>query len=559
MIMKKRNVFFAFMVLVPLLNFGQLKFEQTLMLNNDDYLYSADLVSANSTYISAGYTDVNSAITGSDILVVNWNNISMGPNWVNRYYGPRGGTDIARKIIKTSDGGYLAVGNTTSYRGGSNEAFVLKLNSSGYVSSYKLLGDVAADYAFSCCENDSNYYVLSRFCRSGSSITDGVITCYKKSTMNQVWGKRYSRTLLDTTITWSSIIVGNDGNLIVAGACYKSYYYYCCAKINPTNGIVIWCNYYTGANGLCLNVAKAANNIGYILTGFRYFMGTANYNDVFLLRISEYGNVLWANRYDGNTGAGNTEDNGLQTIYNSTTASYSTFGVTNSFGSDDLFLMKTDTLGSTAWVRTYHTSSTNEGAYSFHNVSDGLIDMGSDGYAMVSGQIRPGGSTYDSYMLRANSSGSTGCDSTHSFTRTAMNITKNSMHLDTVLVTTRDSVITRVVINKLTYDTICSPTSLGTPKSMILSNVNEGDSKSAALGIFPNPSTGIVHFTLNNIVSTYVDVMIYDFMGKLVYSSKVNKFDLIDYSVNLTNKGKGLFFVKIIDGIRTTTGKFIIN
>ena len=134
--MKNLKFYLGLIGFIPMFAFAQpYKFEQTLQITGNDYIYSTDIVSSTTDYVSAGFTNVNSANSGADVLVFTWDDNGYGTNRITRYTGPGNKPDIATKVLKTSDGGFLVVGNTSSYRGGTKtEAFAMKLNSNLQVS-----------------------------------------------------------------------------------------------------------------------------------------------------------------------------------------------------------------------------------------------------------------------------------------------------------------------------------------------------------------------------------------------------------------------------------------
>ena len=94
------------------------------------------------------------------------------------------------------------------------------------------------------------------------------------------------------------------------------------------------------------------NSGGYLITGSTTSFG-AGFWDVYLINVDSIGDTLWSKTYggiyaDGGRSAAKTFD-----------AGYIIAGSTNSFGSgfDDIFLLKTDSLGDTSWTKTYGDSS----------------------------------------------------------------------------------------------------------------------------------------------------------------------------------------------------------
>src|SRR6188472_3078607 len=54
---------------------------------------------------------------------------AFSQGWEKSFGGPK--DDIAYDVIKTSDGGFVAVGYTESFGAGGKDVFIVKINSSG--------------------------------------------------------------------------------------------------------------------------------------------------------------------------------------------------------------------------------------------------------------------------------------------------------------------------------------------------------------------------------------------------------------------------------------------
>jgi hypothetical protein len=82
-------------------------------------------------------------------------------------------------------------------------------------------------------------------------------------------------------------------------------------------------------------------------------------------------------------------------------------------------------------------------------------------------------------------------------------------------------------------------------------NLGVDDSNLSTISIYPNPSNGELNITTD----TNLQVIIYDLLGKEVYSSEVNNSETLDIS-NLNN---GVYMVKLSNGNSSTTKKLIVS
>jgi hypothetical protein len=539
--MKKILALISICVLFQPILKAQYKYEETLLLTGSDYLYSQTLDSTDTRFVASGYCNYLTKSYGKSILCVKWNNLSMGYDNVWVYSGPGARNEEGRHIMKTSDGGYLIVGSTNSYKVATDDdGYALKVNSSGTVEWMNVFGDAYSDAASTSCEDNDYYYVAGTSCETSGSTYKGFIYCFNKTTGATVWAKSYKCTSASYYQTYNSIIIGHDGNLVIGGYVLTPTHNAVCVKVNKSNGNIIWSyRYSTGITKLIVcNVAKGPNS-SYILTGTRNY--SSGYGDVMLINVADNGSVNWSKYYNG----GNIEY-GVQTTYQSNR--YITEGLTKSFGSDDLYLMKTDTSGNFSWLRMYHNSSTTEGSI-FLLGTRPLIDMGNTGFALISGQF-DANSIWNSYLLSINNQGRTGCEFDSVFTTTTLSLTRTSMP-DTLLnITAYDTTITKFNLTP-PYDTICNPSSLAAKQ---LTKVSEQNSIFKDVLIYPNPTEGLINIYADPEFKA-TEIGIYDMKGNLIYKQSF----ISGSAVNLSDFGKGLFLIRISGQNNTITKRIVVE
>jgi len=88
----------------------------------------------------------------------------------------------------------------------------------------------------------------------------------------------------------------------------------------------------------------------------------------------------------------------------------------------------------------------------------------------------------------------------------------------------------------------------------VLSTVNRND-----FNIFPNPSNGIVNLSLNGPNTENALIEIYDIMGKLIFSAKLNVNTNNNVQYDFSAYGKGMYFINIKSGNDIKTEKLIIK
>jgi hypothetical protein len=527
--MKKVGLFIFLFALLSCLNtFAQLKYEQELLINEHDILYSQTYDSLSGNFIASGtYTKVGK-INSKNIMVVSWDDNSMGYNKIYHYSGSSARDDEGRFIKSTSDRGFLVVGNTNSFKSGTDfDGFIMKLNSNYRVSWFKKFGGNYADYALSACEDDSCYYVSGYLTESSGSTYKGAVICLYKSTGNVKWSRTYKCQTSNYYQVFSSIIIGFDGNLIVSGYVLTPANNLVCASINKSNGNIIWSYRYSASttNLISSNIQMVDNGC-YLITGIRNYSSTTG--DVLLAKINSTGNVAWAKYYDKGG-----IDYGTQTIYNNR---YITTGYTKSFGNEDVFLMNTDTAGTLSYLKIYKFGSTNEGQTSVLGTRP-LLDLNSRGFALVNGRKNSSG-VFNSYMLSMNSSGNTGCQKDTTFTTTTFNLTRSNLPDSVFNLAIKDTLVIMDSISPA-YDSVCASSLKSITKSLLNENSTLTD-----FNVYPNPTQDKVEISINGDIPENTEIAIFDMNGKMIYRQSL-KFNEASVSIDMSGYGRGLYFVQL--------------
>jgi hypothetical protein len=192
-----------------------------------DYAYSLT-TTADGGYLLAGRTystdgDIASNNGGGDYWVVKLNS-TANIEWQKTLGGT--GSDVARSIVTTSDGGSIVAGYTTSTNGnvtnnhGTTDGWVVKLNASGAIIWQKALGGSAIDQAQGVVATQDGGCAIAGYTNS----TDGDVTdnhggndswvVRLNSSGDLVWQKSVGGTMVDLTY---SIERTSGNSFIVAG------------------------------------------------------------------------------------------------------------------------------------------------------------------------------------------------------------------------------------------------------------------------------------------------------------------------------------------------------
>jgi hypothetical protein len=201
---------------------------------------------------------------------------------------------------------------------------------------------------------------------------------YYRSGFNQAYGGASSDQAY-------CIVETGDGGYVIAGSTYSYGAGSSDVWLVKTDsaGVVQWTQTYGGTSWeLGLSVVETSDG-GYVIAGSTYSYGAGS-DDVWLIKTDSDGNTHWNQTYGG---AGT--DYGY-CVTQTSDGGYAIAGYTESFdvGGGDFWLIKTDSAGNAQWNRTYGGISNDFGT-SVTEISDGSYAI--TGY---SGSYGPGGNDF---------------------------------------------------------------------------------------------------------------------------------------------------------------------
>ena len=326
-------------------------------------------------YIVAGWTSSFGA-GGTDAWVLKLD-ASGTVVWQKTYGGS--GDDFAKSIRQTPDGGYIVAGWTTSFGAGSNDAWVLKLDSSGGVVWQKTYGDSMTDFADYAEQTTDGGYIVAA-CKNASWIlkldANGAI----------IWQKTFNGNNCASVIQQTA-----DGNYIAAGNNYGAGGDdVWLLKLDP-NGTVIWQKSYGGSSSDWGYAFQQTTDGGYIIAGRTFSFGAGN-DDALVLKLDANGAIVWQKTYGGvdydhANAIGQTSDGG-----------YIVAGRSDSFISwVSVWVFKLDAGGTIVWQKTYGGSDIGD-SNSVQQTSDG-------GYVVAGWTYSYGAGASDLWVLKLDSNG----------------------------------------------------------------------------------------------------------------------------------------------------------
>jgi hypothetical protein len=244
--------------------------------------------------------------------------------------------EMAKSVKATSDGGCIIAGY--HYNSGYN-AFLLKLDNGGNTQWSRVFSGINSDLFFSVDQTSDGGYIASGETGSFDAGVNGTI-CLVRTDSNgdTLWTKNFKTA--SVSIGWM-VTQTNDGGYAIAVSHYDTDVEMGLIKTN-SSGNLSWAKTY-GGNGYDLGYSVAeASNGGYVIAGQSLSFNDLNSGNYFLVRVNSTGQLVWAKEYGGN----DVEE--AYTVQKKNNGGYSIFGYSDSWiPTSSAYLVSTDSAGNT--------------------------------------------------------------------------------------------------------------------------------------------------------------------------------------------------------------------
>lgn len=314
--------------------------------------------------------------------------------------------DEIRSIKPTSDGGYIAIGNSLSNDGdvsghhgssSSSDVWVVKLDANGAIQWQKSLGGSDEDRAYSVQITPDEGYVIAGMTYSN----DGDVIGHQSNGINAdvwivklssagtlLWQKCLGGTGLDkansikNTSDGGFIVAGytssNDGDVYVNHSNISSDFWV--IKLSPS-GDIQWQKCLGGSDDEVAMSVETSDDGGYLIGGYTYSNDgdvTGNHNtdglesDYWLVKLNATGNIQWQHCYGG------TASEYGNALYKNPDGSYAFCGytmstdgnITSNHGAGDIWVLVVDNNGGIIWQRAFGGTSMEMG-FDIRGTGDG--------------------------------------------------------------------------------------------------------------------------------------------------------------------------------------------
>jgi hypothetical protein len=389
----------AIAVLTVLLSASSLSaqpcFEQWYGGSGTDYCYGATQT-LDGGYLVYGYT--TSYGTGSsDVWLVKTDNHG-DTLWTKTIGGAI--ADVGTDILLKPDSGFVIGGYTSSIGAGRNDFMLLETDANGDTLWFRAYGGDEDDQAYALTRTGDGGYLLAGQTESYGAGDKDIWLVRTDAGGDTLWTRTYGDTGWDAA---SGVVRTPDGGFAVTGFLFDTDHDHAWLLRLDANGDTLWTRTYgSGERNDYATGLLVTEDRGFIFTGRSQTYGGA-FGHLWLVKTDSLGDTLWVRAYGG------SEYDYGQTVCPTSDGGYIIVGSSENFGAGDydIWLVKTDVNGDTAWTRTFggsradcgvtveqtpdggfivggYTTSFGAGAYSFY-----AIKTDPDGYVGVAEPDRP--------------------------------------------------------------------------------------------------------------------------------------------------------------------------
>jgi hypothetical protein len=321
--------------------------------------------------------------------------------WAQTWGGS--GSDIARALVQTSDGGYAVAGSTgsTGLTAGSNDQTLVKYNSSGVEQWSKTWGGTGSDVATALVQTSDGGYAVAGYTDSTgltAGLEDQTLVKYDSSGVEQ-WSKTWGGTGTDAAY---ALVQTSDGGYAVAGQTDSTGLTAGLADQTlvkyDSSGIEQWSKTWGGTGYEYAYALVQTSDGGYAVAGRTASTGlTAGGDDQTLVKYDSSGVEQWSKTWGG------TGNDIAYALVQTSDGGYAVAGYTASSGLTaggfDQTLVKYNSSGIEQWSKTWGGNS--------DDYARALIETSDGGYA-VAGYTNSTGLTagsWDQTLVKYDSSG----------------------------------------------------------------------------------------------------------------------------------------------------------
>ncbi|MEI7801785.1 MAG: T9SS type A sorting domain-containing protein [Bacteroidota bacterium] len=523
--MKTKNIFVTilFLNIIGTTVSAQSTFQKSLGGSAEDFGTTLKPTSDNG-FILVG-TTASYGAGGDDIYLIKLN-ADGDTIWTKTY----GGSDdeYGSSVKQTSDGGYIISGDTKSFGVAGKDVYLIKTDMNGNLSWSKTFGSVGNDYGNTVLQTTDGGYLVSGTTENIGAGNYNVYFIKINSTGDTLWTKTYGGALEDDG---NYVIQTSGGGYIMIGTTVSFGAGGDDIYVIKTNssGDTLWTKSYGGiADDYGFSIDETTDE-GFILTGTTKSYGAGDF-DCYLLKINTSGDVEWSKTY----GSSATDIAG--SVLQTNDGGYIMLGQSFGFGiASDLYLVKTNATGDTAWTRIYGGSD-----YEFES----CVLQTSDGGYLISAGEESFGPDRDIYLIKTDADGNSGCY--QGSTPTIINsMTMPSWNTATII-SAGGTTSTPGTIKSAgcIVNTFCTTVAIN--ESVV----------SPLIIIYPNPADDFLEIKNSFSGNENATVKIFDVTGKEIFTSKISS---SNFKIQTSEFSDGIYFCQLKSNDKIFNQKFIVQ
>jgi len=357
------------------------------------------------------------------------------------------------------------------------------------------------------------------------------------SNLNYLWSKYFAGYYLGIQF----VKITPDNNILVgmntdsAGAAV--------AKLDSA-GNIIWCKSYFRPRGY-LHDCVVDFDGSYIVTGYTDSLRSGNnfppyppwfIPKYFMMKLDTAGHVLWCKGYDSDNHWLMMQDSKIINTLDGNHLIYATVLTSSSYVP---LLIKTDINGDTLWTSTHQAPQ--------HWYTTSSIIATSDSGYLFDGFIH-GPQLGGAFIYKTNSLGHTYC-----------NETQEPIYVYNLFPTDSNFILAFQTggysLPAFAHDTVSPVPPITTE---CITNIGAVSAHRGNFSLYPNPTSGNLHIFRDDPYTSSCYYSVYNVQGRLLIQQKFingNK----DTSIDLSKYGKGIYLVKITDGVDVVTKKVVVQ
>jgi hypothetical protein len=321
------------------------------------------------------------------LILISTTLLAQAPDtlWTKTYGGIN--YDSGNTVQQTSDGGYIIVGMTVPFNENYPDVFLIKTDAGGDTLWTKTFGDTLIDIGNFVQQTSDGGYIITGYTKGVFSSWLGSFWIHSSkvwliktnSSGDTLWTKTLGTSPFNAGISVQQTLDGGYIVLADSGSFggEESGGYTWLLKTDAS-GDTLWtktfgeCSAGVSHNNFCSSIQQTTDG-GFVLAGYSDYPD--GNEDIWIIKTDFLGDTLWTSSF------GTTNRDYANCVQQTTDGGYILVGIKGALNnSADIWLIKTDALGDTLWTRTF--AGDYALGHSVQQTSDGgYILIGSTGYA----------------------------------------------------------------------------------------------------------------------------------------------------------------------------------